>query len=82
MWIAWWEDDLVRREILAVGWNRWMTDISQQEVSGGNGGANDCEPLDLADGWWRSSCRGYRTEIGMDNCELSDCGWTDPMVIG
>jgi len=55
-------DDLVRKEILAVGWNGQTTEISRQEVSRGNGGTNDCEPSDLADGRQRLICRSYREE--------------------
>jgi len=57
---AWQLDDLVRREILAIGWNRQTIKISRREALGGNGGTNECEPSDPADGWRRLIYRSYQ----------------------
>lgn len=53
-----WVDNLVRGARLAVGWNKWMTDVAWQEVLG-NLEAENNKPLDLA--WTDPMVIGRRT---------------------
>lgn len=47
----------------AVRSTKQMVEIYQRDALGGNGGENDCEPSDLADGRRRLICRGYQEEV-------------------
>jgi len=61
---AWWTQEQAGHYISVVGSSEWAAEIYRREASGGNGGENDCEPSDLADGQRRLICRGYREESG------------------
>lgn len=63
---AWWIHEQAGDYTSAVGSSEWATEIYWREASGGNGGENDCEPSDLADGQRRLIFGGYREEAGAD----------------